>query len=347
LHFTSVNPVCAVVPNYHFSLVGTKTIATTPSTIFKYPSTSLSTGATGKIDLNSMEWDTYTITPTDTTYDVAGINPPSPFALNPNNSQNVQFVVMPHNPNSLMVTVLDNSSSKLPISGATVELSGSGYDQTFITGQGYLSQTDWSHGANQSGIYVDQSAYANGSGVDTTTSSSSGSILLHWLGGSIHYITNTTETLESSTFDTGTTSNFYALNWSPLNQPIPAGPMPVKFQFATAPSSTGPWNYIGPNGTSGNYYTVPGTQISFPNGGNEFARYKLYMTTQAATVTPSIADVSFAYTAGCASPGQVLFQGVPTGTYTLTISKSSYTTNTNSGMVIGSGWQQKTVQLGS
>ena len=349
LHFTSVSPVCAPVPNYHFSLVGTKTIATTPSAIFKYPSTSLSTGAGGALNLNSMEWDTYTITPTDTVYDVAGINPPSPFALNPNNSQNVQLVVMPHNPNSLMVTVLDNSSSKLPISGATVELSGNGYDQTFITGQGYLSQTDWSGGSGQTLVGSANKYFQDNGGVDTMTSSSSGNILLHWLGGSTHYLTNATGTLESSTFDTGTTSNFYTLSWKPANQPIPTGTTSIKFQFATKPTSTSTFSasdYLGPDGTHNTYFTVPGGTINSASNNNEFARYMAYLTTNSATATPSISDAMFSYTSGCISPGQVLFQGLSTGSYTLTISKTGYTTNTNSGTVIGSGWQQKTVQLG-
>ena len=345
LHFNSVSPACVVVPNYHFSLVGTKTIATTPSTIFKYPSTSTSTSGSGTLSLNSMEWDTYTITPTDTNYDVAGINPPSPFALNPNNSQNVQLVVMPHNPNSLMVTVLDNSSSKLPISGATVELSGAGYDQTFITGQGYLSQTDWSGGSGQA-IMGNANKYSTDNG-QVDTSISTGNILMKKSFGL--YSTSATATLESSTFDTGTTSNFYSLNWSPLNQPLLAGTTSVKFQFATKPTSTSTFatsDYLGPDGTHNTYFTVSGGAINIASNNNEFARYMAYLNTKTATVTPSVADVSFAYTAGCASPGQVLFQGLSTGTYTLTISKTGYTTNTNSGTVVASGWQQKTVQLG-
>ena len=237
LHFTSVDSTCVAVPSYHFSLAGSKTIATTPSPILKYPSTSLLTGAGGTLNMNSMEWDTYTITPTDLTYDVEGINPPSPFALNPNNSQNIQLVVVPKSGNSLMVSVTDKAS-KLPVSGATVELSNGAYDQFQTTGVGYLSQTDWSHGPIQNGLYTDQSAYSstNSGGVDTTTSSSSGSIQLHWNTVGNPYNTAATGTLESSVFDTGTVSNFYTLSWKPASQAPLAGSMPVKFQFATKPT---------------------------------------------------------------------------------------------------------------
>jgi len=356
LHFTSVDPTCVAVPNYHFSLAGSKMIATIPSTILKYPATALQTGASGILDLNSMEWDTYTVTPTDTLYDVEGINPPSPFALNPGNSQSVQLVVVPHTPNSLMVSVTDKSSSKLPISGATVQLTGpSNYNQTQTTGVGYLSQTDWSHGANQNGLYSDQSAYAGGSGVDTANvGTSSGNIVLHWNAAGNPYNTNATGTLESSTFDTGTTSNFYTLSWKPSNQPQLAGTVPVKFQFATKPTSTSTFSlsdYLGPNGTPNTYFTVPGGTINAVSNNNEFARYMAYLTTNTATVTPAVSDVSFSYTSGCIPPGQVLFQGLSAsiGGYTLSVGKPGYATTTVSSVSIsnaGNGWQQQSVSIG-
>src|SRR5262249_54782664 len=153
-----------------------------------------------------------------------------PFALNPGNAQNVQFILMPKNGTSLMVSVTD-STTGLPLSGAAVELSGGGgYDQSQITGQGYLSQTDWSGGSGQS-MYSNQSQYSTDNGlVDVSTSS--GNILLRQTFGS--YNTSATATLESSTFDTGTSSNFYTFSWNPIGQPGLAGGAPVKFQFATS-----------------------------------------------------------------------------------------------------------------
>jgi hypothetical protein len=224
----------------------------------------------------------------------------------------------------------------------------SSYNSTFITGQGYLSQSNWSDGPTQNGAFIDPKAYAtNNGGVDTTVAgTSSGNIVLHWLGGSTPYLTNATGTLESSTFDTGTTSNFYIFNWAPINQPLKAGTTPVKFQFATAPSSSpnGPWNYSGPDGTSNTFFTVPGGSINSINNSNEFARYKAYLTTNTATVTPAVSNVSFAYTSGCIPPGQVLFQGLSTGTYMVSISASGYSPYSGS-VTVGSGWQQKTISL--
>ncbi len=342
LNFSSVSPLCAPVGNIHMNLVGAKQIGTN---IPKY-SQSIVTNSSGVLSLNSMEWDTYTITPTDSSYDIAGVNPFSPLTLNPDNTQSVQLVVLPKNPNSLMVSVMD-TITKLPISGATVQLTKSGYDVTQVTGQGYFTQTDWSNGDTQSGLYVDKSAYAVGSGVDTTTSSSSGNILLHWNTASTPYDVVVTGTLESSTFDTGTSSNFYTMSWKPSNQPLLTGTSSVKFQFATKPTATSTFSdadYFGPDGTHDSFFTVPGGMINAVSNNVAFARYKAYLTTNTATVTPSISEATFSFTSGCIPPGQVLFQGLTAGTYTLNVSQSGYVTSSGS-VTVASGWQEKVVKL--
>ncbi|MDB5239228.1 MAG: hypothetical protein JWO00_563 [Candidatus Parcubacteria bacterium] len=338
LNFSSVNLLCAVVPNLHFHMTGAKQIG---ASVPKY-SQDLVTGASGALSLPSMEWDTYTITPTDSAYDVSGITPFNPFALNAGNTQRLQFIATPNNPRTLQIAVAD-SVTKLPLSGAIVQLSnGAGYDETNITGQGYVSQTDWSGGSGQTDYSVANRYYFGDGNVDTSTSS--GSIVMSQAFGL--YNTSATATLESSTFDTGTTSNFYALNWKPLSQPALAGPAPLKFQFATNPTSTSTvWTYLGPDGTPNTYFTVPGTQVSATHNGNEFARYAAYLTTDTATITPSVNDVSFTYTSGCTPPGQVIFQGLSSGAYTLTVSKAGYTTSVTP-VTISGNWQNQTVLLG-
>lgn len=339
VNFTSVTPLCVPVPDFHFSMIGTKQIG---DGVYKYPLTNLNTDASGNLALSDMEWDTYTLTPTDGTYDAAGINPYSPFALNAGNAQSVQFVVVPKNGNSLLVSVTD-STTDLPLSGATVELSGDGFDQTQITGQGYLSQTDWSGGSGQS-MYTASNQYWADNGLADVSTSSGNIEMLQSFG---NYSTTATATLESSTFDTGTSSNFYTFSWNPIGQSQSAGESPVLFQFATSPSSTpATWNYVGPDGTANSYFTVPGSPISATQNGNEYARYMAYLTTNTATVTPIVSDVSFAYTSGCIPPGQVIFQGLTPGTYTLTVSKNGYTTVTDSSAVVNAGWQNETINIG-
>ncbi|MFA6295291.1 MAG: carboxypeptidase regulatory-like domain-containing protein [Candidatus Paceibacterota bacterium] len=338
LHFSSVTPLCTPAGNMTFTLTGAKQIG---ANVSKY-SQNVSTDGSGISNIYNMEWDTYTIIPTGTTYDVAGINPYSPFTLNPDNSQNVQLVVVPKNLNSLLVSVED-SISKLPVSGVTVELSGpNSFFETKTTGQGYISQTDWSGGSGQSTFTSPNKYWLDNDQVDTATSS--GDILMKEVFGS--YNTNIAATLESSTFDTGTSSNFYTFSWTPTSQPALSGEKSVKFQFATNPNSTSTvWLYTGPDGTVGTFYEVPGTNISSNNNGNEFARYMAYLSTNTATVTPIVSDVSFAYTSSCIPPGQVLFQGLSAGSYTLSVSKAGYTTYSGSVEVI-SGWQEHKVTIG-
>ena len=336
LNFSSVSPLCVPVSGMDFSLKGTKNIG---ASVLKY-SQNLATNGAGVLNLNSMEWDTYTLTPTDGAYEIAGINPDSPFSLSPDSIQNVQLVVVPKAHESLMVSVI-NSSSGLPVSGATVELTRGGYTGVKITGQGYLNQTDWSSGYGQE-LFVDESKYFNDNGsVDTATSS--GDVVLRQFFGA--YTTNSTGTLESSSFDTGTTSNYYSLSWLPNNQPLDAGSDSLKIQFATNSSSTDSnWSYFGPDGTQNTYYTVPGGSINSVGNNKQYARYKAFFTTEVTTSTPKLSSIYFTYSSGCISPGQVLFQGLSEGTYNITVTKSGY--DSYSGTVeVDDGWQRFNVPL--
>jgi hypothetical protein len=193
-------------------------------------------------------------------------------------------------------------------------------------------------------MYSTANQYSTDNGLVDVTGSPGDIRLLQSFG---QYNTTATATLESSTFDTGTSSNFYTFSWDPIGQPLLAGAVPVKFQFATSPSSTpAVWNYVGPDGTGSSYFSVPGAPINSGSNGNEFARYKAYITTDTATVTPAVSGISFAYTSGCIPPGQVIFQGLTAGTYTVSVSKAGYVSYSNPSVTVGSGWQNYNVTIG-
>jgi prepilin-type N-terminal cleavage/methylation domain-containing protein len=342
LNINSTGPTCIAAPNFHFSLTGSKTIG---PNVPKY-SQSLITNSSGVLSLNNMEWDTYTVTPTDSTYDLVGVNPLNPIALSPGSTQSIQLIAVPKNSNTLLVTVKD-SATGLPLSGATVEVVGpnpsNSYDQTQLTGQGYFNQTDWSHGATQTGLFLDPSAYALGNNVDTSTST--GNILL-WNDITDPYNVGLTGQLDSSVFDTGTTSVFSVLSWNPGSQSPLTGTTSVRLQFASSPSSTpSVWNFFGPDGTANTYYTTPNSTISSINNTNEYGRYRVYLTTETATATPIISSVSTTYTSGCIPPGQVMFSGLQSGaTYTVNISASGYTTTSVTASILNN-WQVSQVSL--
>jgi hypothetical protein len=235
-----------------------------------------------------------------------------------------------------MVSVTDTSTG-LPLSGASVRLVGGSYDTTKITGQGFLNQNDWSGGAGQVDFTNPTQYFADDTNVDVTAVP--GSIQLRNAFGNY----NSNGYVESSTFDTGTISNFYNFIWSPTNEPASTS---IRFQFATSPSSTPPlgWNFFGPDGTNATYYTVSNSSFNSVTNGNQYARYRAYLATEVSTSTATVSDVGFTYTSDCIPPGQVLFQGLSAGNYTLTISKTGYNTVVSS-TTISSNWQEKQQSL--
>lgn len=337
LSVDSVTSTCTPVSGFDFSLTGTKKIGTNPDYI-KYDENHTTSGS-GLLTLSTLEWDTYNISPIDTSYDLVGSNPLLQFDLSPNSSQSIQFIVAPRAPKTLMVTVKD-SSTGLPISGAEVELNEQSgpLESTKNTGQGFFSQTDWSGGGGQ-GTYLNASQFfGDNSHVDVSTQS--GSLSMSQSGG----IYPVEGILESSTFDSGSTStNYNEILWLPQDQPVATGDESVRFQIASNNDNT-TWNFTGPDGTSSTYYTKNTKTLGSHHSGNRYSRYKVFLSTQNQTTTPSVSDISLTYSSSCTPPGQVSFQNLTTGTYSLTVSKSGY--NDSSTLVtISQDWQQSNVTL--
>lgn len=318
LSFSSVKLDCTPVANINFNLKGGKTLG---PNVYKY-SQSLVTDASGNYSNSSMEWDTYTVTGTDGSYDVIGINPLNPINLIANSTQSVQLVVSARDEKSLLITVKDNAT-QLPVTDAVVRVTRNSYDVSKTTGRGSINQTDWSNGGSQD-LYVDSRMYFSDDG-SIEVGSPDGEIKLRNVFGNY----NPSGILESSTFDTGSPSNFYNLSWTPTDQPITAGSDSVRFQFATNLniSTTTTWDYKGPDGTSGTYYTNPNSTLSTVHNGDRYARYKVYLASISSTTTPNVSDISFTETTQCTPPGQVVFTGLSEGTYHIDISKSGYTTS--------------------
>jgi hypothetical protein len=106
--------------------------------------------------------------------------------------------------------------------------------------------------------------------------------------------TSTTGTLDSTTYDTGLTTGaeLDSLIWQGS---LPSGTA-VQFQVATSPNTTGPWTYLGPDGTTATWYTGnPNTSISLntsAHNGNRYFRYRVMLVSnQAQTLTPQVNDV--------------------------------------------------------
>jgi hypothetical protein len=106
--------------------------------------------------------------------------------------------------------------------------------------------------------------------------------------------TSTTGILDSSTYDTGvsTGAQFNSIIWQGA---LPAGTQ-VQFQIASSNSSSGPWTYVGGDGTSATYYTgSPNTTIKLDSTAHvskQYIRYRIYLLSNSSqTLTPRVDDV--------------------------------------------------------
>ena len=328
INVESLTDTCASVGDISFSLVGEKLIGT--PNVLKYNKSS-STDASGLKTINNLEWDTYNLTIDDSNYDLSGTISPIPFSLNPGSTQDVKVVVAPKNPESILVSVLQGGT-ELPSSGADVKLEKDGFSEEMITGRGFLRQTDWSGGSGQNN-FTDQTSYYSSDG-NIETNDPAGEIKLKNAFG----LYANSGVLTSSSFDTGAASDFYQIAFTPQDQPAETGTDSVKLQIATN-NDNATWNYNGPDGTAGTFYSAADSNINPIHNGDRYFRYQIYLSTASSTYTPNVGEISFTFSSLCVPPGQVMFGGLDDGEYALTISKSGYQTITKN-IEIDSPWQQ-------
>lgn len=335
LDFSTVLPSCAVVPNVNLHINGAKLIATGPN-ILKYDKWT-KTNASGALSLSGIEWDTYAIAATSSSYELAGVTPLQPVAIAPGATQNIQIVMAPKNPSSVLITVKDTGTG-LPVTGATVTLEKGGVSTVKTTGRGYLSQTDWAGGSGQS-LFTASDQYASDD-ARVDISSVPGQVSLASTVG----LYQPNGTLFSSTFDTGSASNFYQFTYQPTAQPVLTGATPVQFQIATG-NSTSSWTYLGPDGTAATYYNSTTTDFAAINNGRRYLRYKMRLSTASTLFTPSVSDIQFTFTSACVPPGQVIFQGLTNGTYNITVQRGGNSIN-DTVTVAANSWQEKQESIG-
>ena len=120
--------------NIGLTMTGAKTIGTTAggSLVYKYQNSSLSSGESGAVTLNDIEWDSYTVgLNASTTYAIASVCNPQPETLAPNSTQTTRIYISPFTINSLLVDVRDGAGATIP--NATVRLYRGAYDSTIAS----------------------------------------------------------------------------------------------------------------------------------------------------------------------------------------------------------------------
>jgi len=167
---------------------------------------------------------------------------------------------------------------------------------------------------NAQGLVVGNDVYGGGAVVFSTTSGSSWTVEGQQAGGAAPSVDgafktyigsgtgggyNSSGDLISATKDSnpGTAST----NWSTLSwhNTAPTGTT-LKFQAAASDNSTGPFTFVGPDGTSGSFFTASGASLSQFNG-NRYLKYRAYLSTGSSTATPTLNDAQACYSTAVAN----------------------------------------------
>jgi prepilin-type N-terminal cleavage/methylation domain-containing protein len=335
LTFNILNQFCSPLNAIGLDVRGSKIIGT--PNVLKFDN-SYNSDTNGQVTISNIEWDNYVPAINSNTYMIYGSSPIQQISVLPNTSQTYTFILGNKTANSLLVIVKDSSTSN-PIEGASVTLNNGDPDDdiTKLTAGSIWNQDDWSGGDGQQN-FTDVTKYSQD---DDNLDYAGVPLALRLVDyGDQNYASS--GTLTSSSFDTGTNATAYtSLTWNPTSQD-PA--TTLKFQIATN-NDNATWNYVGPDGTSGSYFTVPGTTINVANGNNRYIRYKVFMSTTDSTKTPVLTSVGINYVVGCFTPGQAMFPGLNSNkTYQVQVSMPGYSTQTISDLTV-SGYQTLEVLL--
>ncbi len=335
-----LNDTCQNLSGVNVNVAGAKLIGTNPD-VQKFSQNYSSSG--GLIPLNNIEWDTYTPTLlTGQSWVVRGTSPVQKIDVLPGSSQVFTIILDANSAQNSLLVIVKDAGTGIPLESAAVQLQkGGSQPQNYngITGGSVWSQIDWTGGPGQSDWlggnpdrYFQDDGNVNIGSVPTGVrlKKTSGNYALSgWL--------------ESSAFDTGTdVSNYTILNWQPQSQDPAAA---LSFQLA-ANNDNATWQFIGPDGTVGSYYTVPGSGIASVLDNKRYIRYKAFFATTNNKKTPVLTSVNINYVSGCATPGQVFFPNLNAGNnYDLDVSLTGYQSQTIPGLNIN-GNQAQEVLLG-
>lgn len=317
---------CAAITGVTGNLFGSKIIGTGPNVL----KTTIPFSATAaSIALSNIEWDTYTVDIDGSTYDIAGTNPVFPLSIAPGSTQQVTLTLKPATGRTLVIAVVD--AAGLPVADATVEINGPSGTSTKQTSVGSATQTDWFGGSGQDDFTDTTRFFSSDGGIDYVTAG-----LVKLISSFGVYVPS--GELVSSSIDLGAATTFQQLSWLPSGQPSGVGTTPVRVQIATNNDNT-TWNFIGPDGTDQTFYTTPTSDIANVHDGDRYIRYKLLLATDDILKTPSVSDIGITYSSGCLPPGQADFGSLSEGTYTVTVSKSGYTTSVKDITIDGDAYE--------
>ncbi len=328
VNLRTIDQFCQGIGSFSFNLSGTKLLGRDPD-VLKY-SQDLTTDSMGYLTLNNFEWDNYHILPSDASYDVVGSFPLLSIPVDPDTTNDVLLVLAPKASRGLLITAKDGASG-LPLDGANITITGTSTGAFFekVTNRGHLRETDWSA--------------AGGEIFNLEANDPAGEIKLTQVLDS--YVPEGYYT--SSIFDVGSaTTTYYQLSWQPATQATSTGENSVRFQLATSDLPEGPWEFVGPDGTAGSYYTSSETNVNSIHTNERYIRYKLLLSTEDESVTPRISDMAITYSSLCLPFGQVYFDSLAFDNYIVSVTRDGYQDFTGE-ILVSNDWQSFEASLNS
>lgn len=324
LNIKTLTALCQPLSSVNLNVRGAKLIGTNPS-VLKFNQNYSS--AAGLIALPNIEWDTYTPTLlTGQSYIVYGTSPIQKIDVLPGTSQTFTMLLGNNSTaNSLLVIVKDSSSGAALENAYVHLLKGDSTPQNYYlySGGSVWVQNSWTGGSGQANWSASGATrYYQDSGTIDINSVPTGVRLKKIQTSPTRY--SPSGWLESSSFDTGTTStNFTILTWLPASQDQSTT---LKFQVA-ANNDNLTWNYAGPDGTTGSFFTAPGADMGSNLDNKRYIRYKVYLSTTDNTKTPVLTSLNLNFVTGCFTPGQTIFTALTAGNnYSLDVSLAGYST---------------------
>jgi hypothetical protein len=133
-------------------------------------------------------------------------------------------------------------------------------------------------------------------------------------------------------------ANWTSLSWTAATPPGTT----VRFQVAASnDASSGPFLFVGPDGTASTFFTTSGASLS-QFSGYRYLMYKAYLSTSTATVTPVLSDVSACFgnltvTSLATGPASGVYGGTTTLAATLTAGGAAVAGKTVGFALNGSG----------
>jgi kumamolisin len=93
----------------------------------------------------------------------------------------------------------------------------------------------------------------------------------------------------------GGTPHWTSLSWTATTPPGTT----VKLQAAASGSAAGPFSFVGPDGTSGTFFTTSPAALSGALFSGRYFRYRAFLSTTVSTSTPALGDVTACYDNTC------------------------------------------------